>query len=104
MFAGSSAPLSLTEFGTPKTVTSAFEVEAGDFDGDGISDVVVTNASDPQVSFLRGTGTDLADPEVATAAAPTHRVAVGDINGDGVDDVVVTHFNLASAEVFLSNP
>ena len=78
-------------------------VAMGDFDGNGRSDLAVTNSP----SNSAGQGADglsvlLADPKggfrsmsgtpAPTGAAPT-QLAVGDIDGDGRDDMVVSNMN-----------
>jgi hypothetical protein len=65
---------------------------AGDYNGDGIPDLAVTNPGSTTVSVLLGQG------DGSFRAAPTHpvesyavSVAVGDFNGDGVLDLAVAN-------------
>jgi len=64
----------------------------GDFNGDGVMDVVVGNTNSPAhtVSVLLGKpdGTFAASVDYAAGGQPTS-VAVGDFNGDGKLDIVV---------------
>jgi len=70
--------------------TGPTAVAVGDFDGDGKSDLAVTNFGDSTVSILLGNGdgtfrSGLAYP---TGGSPTS-IAVADFNGDGIADLVV---------------
>jgi len=68
-------------------------VAAGDFNGDGIIDLVVANFRDSTVSILLGNGDGTFQPHLdyATGVYPDS-VMLGDFNGDGKLDVVVTNF------------
>ena len=79
----------------------------GDFNGDGLMDIVVgnTNSSAHTVSVLLGKADGTFAPAVNYAAggAPTS-VAVGDFNGDGKLDIVVLYgFENAIVSVLLGN-
>jgi FG-GAP-like repeat/Abnormal spindle-like microcephaly-assoc'd, ASPM-SPD-2-Hydin len=86
----------------PQTLT------VGDFNGDGITDIVVGNTHDPSsnnVSVLLGKADGTFEPAANYVAGgePTD-VAVGDFNGDGKLDIVVLFgFENASVSVLLGN-
>ena len=71
-----------------------FAVASGDFNGDGIIDLVSANQGDNTVSILLGNSDGSFNPQVtyATGPAPT-AVVVGDFNGDGNLDLAVTNGN-----------
>jgi hypothetical protein len=66
----------------------------GDFNGDGILDLVVTNFTDNTISVLLGKpdGTFATQATYATGTGPA-AVATGDFNGDGNLDLVVANEN-----------
>jgi uncharacterized protein (UPF0548 family) len=72
-------------------------VAVGDFDGGGVQDLAVANASSNTVSVLlgNGEGTFQAARTVATGRGPT-AVAVGDFNGDGNPDLVTANLGTLS--------
>src|SRR5271165_19431 len=75
-------------------------VAVGDFNGDGIADLAVTNSTDlaATVSVLlgNGDGTFQSQQTYATGFFPL-QIAVGDFNGDGFADLAIT--NLANGNV-----
>ncbi len=74
--------------------------------GDGIQDLVVTNAGDDTVSVLmgRGDGTFLPQQTYNVGVDPTS-VTIADVNGDGKPDLIVTNNdqNGATVGVLLGN-
>ncbi len=78
----------------PKGLTS------GDFDGDGLTDVVATNQLSGTVSFLKGNGKASLNPRGiptnSAAGTQPQKIASGDFNADGRRDVVIV---LASGEL-----
>jgi hypothetical protein len=75
-------------------------VAVGDFNGDGVPDLVVANSSDGTVSILlgNGDGTFGSATSYGTESNGTNpngsnprAVAVGDFNGDGIADLAVTN-------------
>lgn len=99
--------------GAPGSPFGAHEVPTavalGDFDGDGRSDLAVTNSP----SNSAGQGQDgltilLAQPSggwlamqgtpVPTGAAPT-QLAAGDLDGDGRDEIAVSNMNSGTASI-----
>jgi gliding motility-associated-like protein len=89
--------------------TGAFPIgiDSKDLDGDGKSDLVVTNQSDNSISILRNTSTVgsitatsfAAKVDLATGLDP-YSVSIGDLNDNGKPDVVVANFSSGSLSVF----
>ncbi len=79
------------------TGSSPFGLATGDFDGDGKTDFVCTNASVDNISVYRnvstiGTCSVSAQQTYTTSSAP-FRLTVGDIDGDGKLDIAVPNMN-----------
>jgi trimeric autotransporter adhesin len=100
---------------SPITVGGSFEtagaVAVGDFNGDGIPDLVATNsnnvASDPGVMTVLlgkgdGTFTKTASSPVTVGSTPDS-VAVDDLNGDGLPDLAMVNFVGNSVAILFSN-
>jgi hypothetical protein len=96
------------------TANYAFEngslsVAAGDFNGDGVLDLAVTNLVYPEtdsntVSVLLGNGDGTFQPSLTYAAGHTpDAVAVGDFNGDGSPDLVVTNHYDRAVSILLND-
>jgi hypothetical protein len=79
-------PLTLAAGTEPRSVV------VGDFDGDGVLDLVVANELSDDVSVLMGNGdgTFQAAKNFAVGRSP-RSVAVGDLNGDGLPDLAVAN-------------
>ncbi len=85
-------------------------VAVGDFNGDGIQDLVVANQGTPpnytdgSVSILLGTGDGTFQPAHTFAAGSLpNSVVVGDFNGDGTPDLAVADENTNTVSVLLGN-
>jgi hypothetical protein len=93
--------------GSPITVGSFPEtVRTGDFNNDGILDLVVANGKDNTLSILLGNGdgtfTAASGSPVPVGAFPFF-VAVADFNGDGSADVAVSNSSDSTVSVLLGN-
>jgi hypothetical protein len=70
-------------------------VALGDFNGDGITDLVVANLGGVSVLLGNGNGTFQAAANYPAGSAPSF-VAVGDFNGDGIADLAVANFGAST--------
>src|SRR5208337_2989314 len=81
-------------FGPPQNYAAGsqpLQIVTGDFNGDGIPDLAVSNTPD-QVSVLLGNGDGSFQPPTQYSAGfDTNGLAVTDFNGDGILDLVVAN-------------
>jgi hypothetical protein len=98
------ANLSFTNPATPPTGSEPIGVATADFNGDGIPDIAITNASSDSVTVLlgKGDGTFTAAPSPSTGDRPIAIVA-GDFNGDGKADLATANTSDSSITVLLGN-
>src|SRR5713101_3733954 len=83
-------------------VDSPAAAEVGDFNGDGVLDLVVANSASASVSILLGNGDGSFQAPLIFAAGDTPRsVAVGDFDGDGNLDVAAA--DLTPVRILLGN-
>jgi hypothetical protein len=77
---------------------------SGDFNGDGILDIAVTDSVNNTVTVLLGSGTGsfIAQSPMPTGSTP-RSLAVTDLNGDGKLDLIVADFGSTTLDVFLGN-
>jgi hypothetical protein len=73
--------------------TFPYAVAVGDFNRDGIADLVLANHGSNDVSVLLGNGDGTFQAAVNYPAGPSPSgVAVGDFNGDGIPDLAVANY------------
>jgi hypothetical protein len=83
---------------------NTYDVDGGDINGDGRTDLVTANWSAGTISVLLGNANGTFATAVTYAAANNpYRVLVRDLNGDNRADVAVTRRNGAALRVFLAN-
>ncbi len=79
-------------------------VAEGDFNGDGVPDLVVSNYLTGNVSVLLGNGDgSFQDARSFDAGLNPYSMAVGDFNGDGVPDLAVVNYRTDHVSVLLGN-
>jgi hypothetical protein len=77
----------------------AFSIATGDFNGDGIVDLVSANQADNTVSVVLGNVDGGFNPPVSYATGPQPTAVIsGDFNNDGILDLAVTDGNCAYQE------
>ena len=81
-------------------------VAVGDFNGDGIADLAVTNYLSNDMNIFLGDGhggfSAASGSPVGTGAGPNY-VAVGEFNGDGTADLVVVDLDANAVSIFLGD-
>ncbi len=90
---------------TPLTAaTLPYSVAAGDFNGDGNTDLVVANSGTASVTILFGNGQGSFNlPQTYSTGAGTsgaRAVVVGDFNADGFDDLAVANTGSNNVSIF----
>ena len=93
---------------TNGTVTVGAEpssVASGDFNGDGIADLAVTNYGSGTVTILLGTGNGTFTPASNSplVGSGPNSVVVGDFNGDGIADLAVANTSGNGVTILLGN-
>ena len=80
-----------------------YSITAGDFNGDGLSDLAVANLyGDVTVLISNGDGTFTLNSPTSVIEEPC-AITVGDFNGDGVTDLAVSSIYNSDITIFLGN-
>jgi hypothetical protein len=94
-------------FQAPKSSTTANSISAlatGDFNGDGLPDLVTTNLNTDSVSVSLGNGDGtFSQPRDIPVGRSPSAVAVGDMNGDGFADIVAANSNSSNVSILLGD-
>jgi hypothetical protein len=77
-------------------------IATGDFNGDGFSDIVVTDSETMKVLLSKGDGTFTTSATI-TAGNNATSIATGDFNGDGKIDIAIPNSTANTVEVLLGN-
>jgi len=81
-------------------------ITVGDFNGDGIPDLAVTNFASANISILLGNGSggfSAASGSPLSVGNRPYAVTVGDYNGDGKPDLAVANYGDNSVIILLGN-
>ena len=80
------------------------EIASGDFNGDGLSDLAITNQGDDTVSMLLGKGDGTFQPQrLFPVGIRPVGIARGDFNGDGFPDLAIANQADDTVSVLLGN-
>ena len=89
---------------SPGVGTNAEAIAVGDFNGDGIPDLAVMNASQTVTILLgKGDGTFTATATSPQTGASPSAIVIGDFNSDGIPDLAVANEGSNNVSIFLGN-
>ena len=90
---------------SPATGFNPYAIATGDFNGDGIPDLAVTNYVSNTVTILlgKGDGTFTASAVSPSTGSEPGSIAVADFNGDGKPDLAVGNLNSNTVSILLGN-
>lgn len=84
--------------------SNPYAVATGDFNGDGIQDMVVANYATNTIGYMQGVGDGTFLPPITTAVGSgPAAIVVADFNGDGKLDLAVANFNSNNVSILLGN-
>ena len=96
---GNFTPLKDSPF---KTGKSPGRVAIGDINGDGISDIAVTNYNAESISIFFMSQHGVMSSKILQVGKRPDGIAIGDLNEDGKGDIVVANFDNNTIDIFLS--
>ena len=90
---------------SPATGTQPGSIVLGDFNGDGVLDMAVTNGGDNTLTILLGKGDGTFTATASSPQTGTYPsfVTVGDFNRDGKADLAVANLNSNNVTILLGN-
>jgi len=101
----STTVVTLSSSSVPSTGDNPYSIAVGDFNGDGLADIVTVNNGSDTVTVLlgNGDGTFTATPLSPATGNEPYAIAVGDFNGDGKADLAVVNAGDSTVTVLLGN-
>jgi FG-GAP-like repeat len=81
------------------TSSDGFEINRGDFNNDGIPDIIVGNNGGAALTVYLGKGDGTFKPAIDSGSVGDFDMTVGDFNGDGKLDVAIAGYNSSTQGV-----
>jgi subtilase family serine protease len=82
---------------------SEYNIVAGDFNGDGIPDLVESNAADNNLGLFLNNGDGTFGSQITVNTANPQWITVADLNSDGKQDLLVSNYGNETMGVLLGN-